>query len=52
MPRGVIEDGAIAEQFALVAPDIGRVRGTTLGRELARYVSTADTNIWKEAAHA
>lgn len=48
----VIEDGAIAEQFALAAPDIGRVRSTTLGRELARYVGAPDVRAWKEAAHA
>jgi len=46
----VIEDGAIAEQFALA--DVGRARGTTLGRELARYVAASDTANWKEAAHA
>src|SRR5471032_750132 len=46
----VIENGAIAEQFALA--DVGRARGTTLGRELARYVAASDTANWKEAAHA
>lgn len=46
----VIEDGAIAEQFAL--SDASRIRSTTLGRELARYVAAGAADAWKEALHA
>ena len=47
----VIEDGAIAEQFALA--DTGTVRKTALGRELAHYGTPAfEATAWKELAHA
>jgi D-methionine transport system ATP-binding protein len=47
----VIEDGAIAEQFALA--DTSCVRKTALGRELAYYGTEAfAAAAWKEAEHA
>ncbi|MFM9436957.1 D-methionine transport system ATP-binding protein [Janthinobacterium sp. CG_23.3] len=47
----VIEDGAIAEQFALA--DTGTVRKTALGRELAHYGTPAfEATAFKERAHA
>ena len=48
----VIEDGAIAEQFALDGAHTGAPRRTALGRELAHYGSAAfEAGAWKEAAH-
>ncbi len=47
----VIEDGAIAEQFALA--DTATMRKTALGRELAHYGTPAfEANAWKELSHA
>ena len=47
----VIEDGAIAEQFALA--DTGTVRKTALGRELAHYGTPAfEATAFKERSHA
>ncbi|MET3135085.1 D-methionine transport system ATP-binding protein [Oxalobacteraceae bacterium GrIS 1.11] len=47
----VIEDGAVAEQFALA--DTGTARKTALGRELAHYGTPAfEATAWKELAHA
>jgi D-methionine transport system ATP-binding protein len=47
----VIEDGAIAEQFALA--DTGTPRLTALGRELAYYGTEAfDADAWKGIVHA
>jgi D-methionine transport system ATP-binding protein len=46
----VIEDGAVAEQFALA--DTGVARRTALGRELAWYGTEAfDADAWKAVAH-
>lgn len=46
----VIEDGAIAEQFALA--DTGAVRQTALGRELMYYGTEAfAASAWKEVEH-
>ncbi len=48
----VIEDGAIAEQFALDGAGQGAGRVTALGRELAHYGSAAfEAGAWKELAH-
>ncbi len=46
----VIEDGAVAEQFAL--SDRGAPRRTALGRELAYYGTEAfDADAWKAVSH-
>jgi D-methionine transport system ATP-binding protein len=46
----VIEDGAVAEQFALA--DTGVARRTALGRELAWYGTEAfDADAWKVVSH-